>query len=207
MAYLVHPFRDRDLHEAFAQLEDANSILKTSIVEFSKTVRIPDSRQWACDVKRLRVPISGADSRTLLTVHEYDYGEIINQCATLERLMDAMQWAVDHLPDHRHIVSCDPTQSRKGEADLIIKNSNSIAMFEISDKVGADAFRRKVRTQTNNLGEGQAKLRTHYPNHSVRAFIAMNADGPPIPTTRWLSGSTGIWEIPSRGEQEERPVY
>jgi hypothetical protein len=108
--------------------------------------------------------------------------------------MDAIQWAIAHLPDHNHVISCDPTQSSDGEADLIINSPQSIAMFEISDVIGM-AFQTKVRKQTLRLREARPIVQALQSGRSIRTFIAMNDHRSVLSPTRSLYGSTVIWEI------------
>jgi hypothetical protein len=70
--------------------------------------------------------------------------EVINQCATMERLLDALPWAQVALPDHEVVLINPTTSSKKSGAaedayqdnDLILENrSGQRALFEVSDVV------------------------------------------------------------------------
>jgi hypothetical protein len=112
--YLVLPFCDRDLGLALDQISSAHQILRRAIEGFLKNLAVPDSPHWACEMKRLRVTITAAETCQILRASKWDYFEIVIQCAKIERLMDAMKWARDNLPEYGRVKWCNPAQSNVG---------------------------------------------------------------------------------------------
>ena len=195
MACLVEHFEDRGLQESISTLEQVIMILRDSVIRSRKDAEELSAQiDWACTLKRRQVEIAGRDSWNLLSLEHHDYGEIVDQCATLARLFEAMCWAKSDLPDCQHVLSCDPTQSSDGAADLILDGPGAVAVIEVSDTIGT-AFRAKVRAQTTRLVEARRIVAGVCQRRVVRSFIAMNVDGGAVPRNHWTNGSTAIWEI------------
>jgi hypothetical protein len=83
--------------------------------------------------------------------------EVINQCATLERLLDALAWATS--AGFTKVRCCHPTTSsnkagQEHDNDLIVSTDDGAvtARFEVSDVVGEKDGNRKERKDLVSLG-------------------------------------------------------
>lgn len=80
------------------------------------------SETWGSDAKREHVVLPVADRPQLVSkdVAEHSFVEVMNQCATLERLLDTLAWIDTVAELHKvMVVVCNPTTSsasrKKGE--------------------------------------------------------------------------------------------
>jgi hypothetical protein len=142
-----------------------------------------ESATWGCDFKRveIRMPEEHEDRRFTDSVGRchsligekvecQKLIEIINQAATLERLMDALRWAMSEgsgLSRYR-IQLCHPTTSSDALAtpsapdhDLVLScPSGARALFEVSDVASPSDGNRKEEKDLRSLGllvEGQGE--------------------------------------------------
>lgn len=75
---------------------------------------------------------------------DHNLAEVVNQCANIERLLDALQWAEDEPSMQGYAVErCHPTTgSARGDAidnDLVLVSTvddGTPARFEVSDVIG-----------------------------------------------------------------------
>ncbi len=122
-------------------------------------------RYWGSRVKRIRValPDRGRPELVAATVREHNLVEVLNQCATMERLLDALKWAQTEpsgLRDYA-VERCHPTTSsdqhagKKAIADndlVLIGTDGTKARFEVSDVVGRTDGNRKEARDLTSLG-------------------------------------------------------
>ena len=92
---------------------------------------------WGADVKRVRVCLIGPPPPRVSERAHHNFVEVVNQCATLERLIDALGWAETAMPGYV-VKSCHPTTSSTTNAhdhDLVLVNAagEPDARFEVSD--------------------------------------------------------------------------
>jgi len=94
---------------------------------------------WGCVVKRNPVDLThlGVDY-DLIGVSSQPFGEIVNQLATIERLLDALRWAQSN--GASEVLECHPSTSR-GPADtcshdLVAASDGTRLVFEVSDVAG-----------------------------------------------------------------------
>jgi hypothetical protein len=120
---------------------------------------VPDIA-WGVQVKRIRVALPALNKPALvLEEAEHNLVEVINQCATLERLIDALEWADINLPDFS-VLLCHPTTSSEKEKtqadnDLILVNGiGERARFEVSDVVGSRDTNQKAAKDITSLQRG-----------------------------------------------------
>jgi len=97
---------------------------------------------WGCVVKRRPVDLSelAIDDALggMIGVTSQPFGEIVNQLATVERLLDALRWSQGN--GAQEVVECNPSTSR-GQAgtcshDLVVAASETTIVFEVSDVAG-----------------------------------------------------------------------
>jgi hypothetical protein len=127
-------------------LREAHAFLVAAAQEALPRLASVPSETWGSGAKReqVRFPKDGPDlvSRDLA---EHSFVEIINQCATLERLIDTLAWigTVGQL-DGPNVVVCNPTTSsasrkKNGEGpiddhDLVLEDRAGVRWkFEVSD--------------------------------------------------------------------------
>jgi len=113
---------------------------------------------WGADVKRLHVDLIPQGKPYLVPrrLNQHNLLEVINQCATLERMIDCLAWvgtSESGLTDYT-VTKCHPATSsdkKRGtthfDNDLVLAGPNgAIARFEISDVSGRkDSNRKEVR--------------------------------------------------------------
>ncbi len=135
------------LHECHAALGERHGELVTAA---RRTLdRFADLESGSFGAAAKRVTVAGAGDQPL--------GEVLNQCATIERLLDAMAWSKSEFPDAVVQVCHPTTSSRKGrtnelDADLLLVSSQGllIAAFEVSDV--ASSTRDGNRKESRDLG-------------------------------------------------------
>lgn len=122
-------------------LEAAHGYLVAAARQATERLADQSPQQWGSGVKRLRVILPDEPRPRLIpgSLKEHSFIEVVNQCATLERLLDALSWASTResgLADGR-VVRCNPTTSSSQEEDdhdLVVELPNgSLAKFEVSD--------------------------------------------------------------------------
>jgi hypothetical protein len=134
---LIDPLIDMPLQKAEKclrdQYEDIDAQARISLSKFAKA---PPNLNWGTALKR--VEVEGAGKNQPLT-------EIINQLATVERLLEALKWAKEgsDFKDWK-LDKCNPTTSSgkkdsRGDLDhdliLIHPIEKTFALFEVSDVI------------------------------------------------------------------------
>ena len=119
--------------------------------------------QWGSQVKRVHVELPHLNRPLAIPVDipHHNLIEIINQCATLERLLDTLLWAQSTesgLGDYQ-VAVCHPTTSSdksntsRSDNDLILIGPKAqVAKFEISDVASSRDSNRKERKDLVSLG-------------------------------------------------------
>ncbi len=119
-------------HEAVARATAAHQVAVASI------------DHWGCVAKRRPVDLSAVANdpgmRGLIGVSSQPFAEIVNQLATVERLLDSLVWAgrigaVD-------VIECNPSTSRGPAArcshDVVARCPDGIVVIEVSDVAGVN---------------------------------------------------------------------
>ena len=181
--------------------------------------------QWGSQVKRIRVELPNASRPVAIPVDIPDHSliEVINQCATMERLLETLLWAQSiesGLSDYQ-VAVCHPTTSSdksnitRSDHDLVLIGPNDhTAKFEISDVANSRDSNRKEEKELISLGVLKAGLAAEKFNKqwpTGRLFLVVSEEfaerlrqrtrswlkGTP-PFCRYLefkAGSTRIFEI------------
>ncbi len=164
MAHLVSPIYDVTVQTCFDLSNDAHTYLaKCGADAIQETSTITEVALWGTSVKRKPVNLRPVDIPDLIGegISEHSLTEVINQCATMERLLDALQWAMEELPEFKHVVCCHPTTSsvkrpeNQGmpDNDLVLENSaGELARFEVSDVASDKDGNRKEFKDLISLG-------------------------------------------------------
>jgi len=125
-----------------------------------------DVTGWGAAVKRIRVelPLDGRPELIAPDITSHSLIEVINQCATMERLLDALAWA--QTPEgglaDTQVKICHPTtSSAKGDGamdnDLVLEGPGGVvARFEVSDVASEEDGNQKERRDLVSLGVLQA---------------------------------------------------
>lgn len=143
MAHLIQPLEGPLLvSEAHGQLANAHSGLVVAARQAASRLASLSKSKWGVAAKRLRVTCNSFNATLLNTEVSQPLSEVINQCATVERLLDAMTWILSIDPS-AELVLCHPTtSSRPGKLtdnDLIVAISGELWKFEVSDVVSSSS--------------------------------------------------------------------
>lgn len=168
MARLVESFLAgeggrKPIEHCYEELREAHHYLARNATSalYEAAALQPDER-WGAGVKRMQVSLpdkhrSGLIGRGL-TAH--NLGEVTNQCATIERLLDALLWASrEPRLEGYEVERCHPTTgSAKGgpyDNDLVLVRegaSSPAALFEVSDVASSKDGNNKEKRDLANLG-------------------------------------------------------
>src|SRR4051794_21678107 len=94
--HLVAPVREpMAIEQARDDLIEAHGYLVAAARRTAEALAAQASDRWGSSVKRLRVilPDQGRPRLVPPSVKDHSFIEVVNQCATLERLLDALAWA------------------------------------------------------------------------------------------------------------------
>lgn len=207
MAHLVAPpSGPLPLAEAAAQLQAAHDYLaRQGAQAIDRALVSRDIPHWGAAIKRIPVELPAEDRPTLIApaIARHSLIEVINQCATMERLLDALAWA--QTPEAGlgvdTVVSCHPTTSsakgaERADNDLILTGPDGrIARFEVSDVASEEDGNQKERRDLISLGvlrdaRGPARFDVTWP--AGRLFLVVSqefATRLERPTRAWLKGN------------------
>lgn len=168
MAHLVKSFVAcgsvyKSLESCYEELREAQRFLSENGAKaFQRTAALGGGERWGIEVKRIRVTFPDGSRPALIGqgLKDHNLAEVVNQCATVERLLDALQWARSELSLQGYVVErCHPTTgSSKGDDDdhdlVLVKNDSPKlkVRFEVSDVVGAKDGNNKEKKDLASLG-------------------------------------------------------
>jgi hypothetical protein len=161
MPHLLKPIATiRTIEEAYHAIDSAHLYLVVHAKKALSNIEVLDSseKDWGINFKRLQVVFPSETRPELIDpqIREHPLSEIMNQSATLARLLDALSWAKQNLVDY-HVVLCHPTtsstQANEMDNDIILKNAaGHRARFEVSDVVSAKDSNGKEKKDLASLG-------------------------------------------------------
>jgi hypothetical protein len=139
MAHLIAPLKGPcALQVAYQDLIHAHDVLVASARQAAQSLAGLDSIGWGAAAKRHRVAWRHTNASLLSAVVNQPLIEVINQCATVERLLDAMGWVLSVAPS-AELVTAHPTTSRGAadsiDNDLVVRVGGEPWCFEVSDVV------------------------------------------------------------------------
>lgn len=146
---------------ARAQLSAAQGFLARAAKTAVGALAQGDEAAWGRRAKRTHADLPVHDRPALVgrALRTQNLAELIDMCATVERLIDALAWAETALPGW-HVRACHPTtsgSSRQVESpdnDLVLEGPRGEeARFEVSDIVGS-AGTAKAKKDVENLRTG-----------------------------------------------------
>jgi hypothetical protein len=133
---------------AHDHLSEARAVLATEAQRTLETVAKFDvGKNWGTSIKREPVKCK-ADNGVEL---HHSLAEVVNMAATVERLLDALQWAATSEFSGYTVEACHPTQTSKvGQNDLVLverqDQTGCRARFEVSDvSVDADGNEKEMK--------------------------------------------------------------
>ena len=167
---------------------------------------VEETRYWGAEVKRVSVLLPRNEWPRLVSPssEEHNLVEVVNQCATMERLLDVLAWAMT--PESgfsRFLVErAHPTTSShpgNDDHDLVLVGTDPAgkpvkAKFEISDVSGSKDGNQKEKKDLSSLGVlTQGKGEEMYPGRwpEGRLFLVVSgefAERLRSPTRAWLKG-------------------
>lgn len=139
---------------------------------------------WGSKAKRIKVAPTSKGSGEAA---DQPLGEVINQCATVERLLDALTWVTQQSGgDCAKVLLCHPTASSSksenapdpsGENvdhDLIVRVNGEQWRFEVSDVANAD--RDGNRKEAKDLKSLGYELDESPPTDGARRFLVVSKE-------------------------------
>jgi len=141
MPHLVAPVLDATpIGQVLREINEAHSFLNLEGRVAARRIVGVGDEHWGVQVKRINVLLP-KDKRPHLcrdAPDEHSFSEVVNQCATLTRLIDALAWTSEQWPN-AVVTRCHPTTSsrkRHGvpDNDLMVRLEGRRALrFEVSD--------------------------------------------------------------------------
>lgn len=188
MAYMIQPYvtGKRPLADYQRELRARHTAWATAAVSALTNAAAYGTDGWGSATKRLQVSpdVKGpgeADAQPL--------GEVINQCATVERLLDAMTWIDQQAgTDRAMVLLCHPTASSakadpKGattqpvelpDHDLVIDLNGQQWRFEVSDV--ANGERDGNGKEAKDLASLGCAIDSGFPNDGARRFLVVSQE-------------------------------
>lgn len=173
MPHLIMPFQNITLALCRERLSASHQALTVCAQNALNLALAPKGQGWGGRMKRLNVFIEPDEARRVgLCPGNHNFAEVVNQCATIERLLDAMSWALaqDHMANATVTVCHATTSSGANENDLmLVLADETFANFEVSDVVGANDSNGK---EAKDL----ASLRRTHGTASTRSFLVTSKE-------------------------------
>ncbi len=151
---------------------------------------VENAASWGSALKRVRVELPRDDRPRLVREanDRHSLAEVMNQCATMERLLDALAWAQTEGSSLSsfNVAVCHPTTSSAAgdtsvdDNDLILTAANGgRARFEVSDVASSTDGARKEERDLRNLGvlrEGIGARRFEVDWPDARVFLVVSSE-------------------------------
>lgn len=181
-------------------LDAHNYLARRGMDAARRAVRVDDASTWGTDFKRVRVELPPIGRPEL--VHDaaahHSLAEVMNQCATMERLLDALSWAQTDASGMSSwsVTLCHPTTSSApgdgsaADHDLVLVGpAGEAAWFEVSDVASAaDGNRKEERDlcSLKVLREAKGAERFDLPWPKARVFLVVSTEfAGRLRTRRW----------------------
>lgn len=192
------------LEECRSAVQEAHAYLTQQgmeAVELAFAVR--DGRYWGTEAKRVRVRLPEGERPKLVSpeIGEHNLVEVINQCATMERLLDALEWAQSSASGLSEFLveRCHPTTSSsytdEEDHDLVLVGPDGAkAKFEVSDVSGTKDGNNKEKKDLISLGvlregKGEEMFHDEWPEGLLFLVVSNEfAERLRRPSRAWLKG-------------------
>lgn len=195
MPNLVEPIKRTSdnplpIADALRDIQEAHDYLVRRSMAVSYEINNVD--KWGYHMKRLAVSFPENERPKLVSKNSENYVELINQCATMEHLINALLWAMEKLPDYA-VLGCHPTTSSGSSDDtpdndiFLINPQNQYALFEVFDNINPNQPKKSKSI-------GSLKREANKLSHPPRLFIVCGIElwKRKIP---WQQNHTYIFEI------------
>lgn len=164
MPHLIEPPTEpADLRTFRAGLAGAHDALVRAATQWPHS-EIPLAT-WGASAKRAVVQVG--DSHPWVGVQTQPFNELVNQLATVERLLDALTWAES--AGFSRVLACHPTTS-SGDHDLVVERPDrTLGVFEVSDVAGPRG------NENNKMANDLTNLvccKCRFCAHSAEKFLA-----------------------------------
>lgn len=162
-SFVAHGNRYKSLESCHKDMREAQKYLSVNGAEaFRRAAALGDRERWGMDAKRIKVAFPDGPRPTLISMGlaDHNLGEVVNQCATMERLLDALSWARTEPSLKGYVVErCHPTTgSSSGDVDdhdLVLVKEDAPGLkvkFEVSDVVSGKDGNNKEKKDLTSLG-------------------------------------------------------
>lgn len=186
MPHLIGSIRKTDVTDCYGRLRLAHEFLVTSAQSAAvELAAIEDAQNWGTKAKRVLVHLALERPEVLgKDVTTHNLVEVINQTATIERLLDVLLWTQtpeSGLRQFRRVLVCHPctssaSSSASWENDLVLADSDGQeARFEISDVVSKEDGNQKHRKDLIRLHVIDNNSALCAPP-SARCFVAVSEE-------------------------------
>jgi len=172
--HLIAKIEYRPLAEVCDDLIAArNYLVKYGRLALVRAADIDATAAWGSSVKRVKVilPAEGRPDVVSSSIHQHSLVEVLNQCATLDRLLDALEWIQrdPRLAAFTTVECCHPTTSSSKKKDsthvdndlILVASDGRRARFEVSDVASEEDGNDKEQKDLISLGAlsaGAARL-------------------------------------------------
>ncbi|MCL4750465.1 MAG: hypothetical protein KJ015_09905 [Myxococcales bacterium] len=185
MGNLVSPVRSVTVSALVADLRDAHDFLAEAARKLVPELSEPSTARWGTQAKRRKVRLASPRPKLLRDARDaHSFAEVMNQCATIERLLDVLEWIGGEAAFNRWTVEvCHPTTSsstqrdRGRENDLVLESPDGArARFEVSDVASEKDGNKKLVSELTSLGvmSATSELPPRWPDS--RLFVVVSDD-------------------------------
>ncbi len=168
MAHLVGSFvalggEYKSLDSCYEDIREAHGYLAANGADaFRRSADVGGGERWGIGAKRVRVAFPKKPRPAMIGqgLKDHNLAEVVNQCATMERLLDALDWAHTEPSLSGYAVErCHPTTgSSSGDEDdhdlvLVKEDAPDLkAKFEVSDVASGKDGNNKEKKHLASLG-------------------------------------------------------
>ena len=185
MAYMIPPHQagTRPLLAYRDHLQSRHDAWASAAMGALQSVATEDPlSQWGTEAKRLVVTM---EDNVEGEAERHPLGEVINQCATIERLLDAMAWIAQQPGGAEAVVRlCHPTASSNKTSD---QKPDGVADHDLVVEVAGQQWRFEVSDVANDKNDGNRKeakdldslecgIDQNLPDDGVRRFLVVSSE-------------------------------
>lgn len=202
--------------EAHSHLVKAHDFLTVNALPMmEKLAKVSSDQYWGTNIKRL--PVEYPECGILLAkgpATKHNFAEVVNMCATVERLLDVLQWAMASEFADYQVEICHPTtgshplrlKNGKFDNDLIlVKDGHQGARFEISDIAGDNDGNHKEKRDLIGLGVLRKPPKGAASDFDILSIEEWPKDGVFLVVSKELGTPLLKMPSPSHGQRARRP--
>jgi hypothetical protein len=176
--HLVNPIRNLSIGECYEKLKEAHKIIVECSSNKISELASSASDLWGTECKRILVEMPAATD--LIGSARQKLSEMINQCATMERLLALLEWLNTSSEYARYKIDCchPTTSSTDGENGLVLiaPVTGEKVRFEVWDCVAKKVNNDKLKKSLAKLQAGNQQ--------SDRFFLVVSSELVPILTKK-----------------------